>query len=71
MDFDPKQILKILHQTGVIQKTAPRLPRHQQIEIALRIRLPACDGSKNVDRMSATPAMQDGGFRCGVRLGAS
>ena len=38
MDLYPNQLLEILNQNGVIQQTPARLPRYQQIEVAVLIR---------------------------------
>ena len=49
MNFDAEQVLKILHQPGVVQQTTPSFPLHQEIEIAVLARLASGDGAKNAD----------------------
>ena len=54
MDLRPKQLLKILNQPGMIQQTPARLPRDQQIEIAVLIGVTAGHGTEYTYVKSAT-----------------
>jgi hypothetical protein len=56
MDLHPKQLLKILNQPRVIHQAAARLPRHQQIEVAVLVGFTAGYGAKHTQAMrAATP----------------
>jgi hypothetical protein len=55
MNFDAEQLLKILHQPGVVQQTTSRFPLHQEIEIAVLARFASGDGAKNADITSPAP----------------
>jgi hypothetical protein len=60
MDLDPEQLLEILNQPRVIQKTPSRLPCYQEIEVAVLIGLAAGHGAKHAQAVGAAP--QAGGF---------
>jgi hypothetical protein len=55
MDLDPEQLLEILNQPGMIQQTPARLPRYQQIEVAVLIGFTACHGTENAQIVGAAP----------------
>jgi hypothetical protein len=47
MDPQAQQFLKVLHESGMIQKAAPRLPVNEQVEIAVLVGIPARDGTEH------------------------
>jgi len=55
MDLDPEQLLKILNQPGMIQQTPARLPRYQQIEVAVLIGFTAGHGAEHAQAVGAAP----------------
>jgi hypothetical protein len=55
MDLDPERLLEILNQPGMIQQTSARLPRYEQIEVAVLIRFTAGHGAEHAQAVSAAP----------------
>ena len=55
MDPDPEQLLEILNQPGVIHQAPARLPRHQQIEVAILIGFTAGHGAEPAQAVGAAP----------------
>jgi len=55
MDLHAEQVLDILNQPGVIQQTPARLPRYQQIEVAVLIGFTAGHRAEPVKAVGAVP----------------
>jgi hypothetical protein len=55
VDLDPKQLLEILNQPGMVQQTPARLPGDQQIEVAARIGVATGHGAEHAQVVGAVP----------------
>jgi len=52
MHFHTEQVLKIFDQASMVQQAAARLPRDQQVEVAVLIRFATRDRPKHTQTMS-------------------
>ena len=55
MDLHPEQLLEILNQPGMIQQTPARLPRYQEIEVAVLIGFTAGHRAEHAQAVGAAP----------------
>jgi hypothetical protein len=67
----PEQLLEILNQPGVIEQTPARLPRYQQIEVAVLIGIAAGHGSEHPQAVGAALPGELQDFRPAVPLAMS